>query len=539
MSTNALLIGGAGTGKTTRLMETVDKHLAAGIDPYEIGFLSFTTAATGNAISRACDRFDLNPKKLKEDGWFRTLHSLTYRCLGVKSGEILTDDAAKDKEWFSERMGFTPGSAMGSLDKSTQELTLAAWDVCRQRLEPWPVTREKTPFMTSLDHSRDIIQTYETSKHIDGRSDFTDLLGRFAGIAFNTLDSGHGETRAEGWVPHLESLIVDEAQDNSALMDRCLRRIAESTRFAILAGDPFQSVFSFSGSDHSRFTSWQFQKREIMPQSHRCPDSILALGEKCIRNCGDWWDRKIAPANRVGSIKSEYHCSRAVDQIDDASGETWLLLSRTNWHLSKYVRELKSRGIPYLMSDGGSPWNAPVRNAAFYALMMLEQGHTVTSVEWAQILALKDLPVKFGDRQFLERGTKAAWKKRDPEDYDICDLQGLEKWGATDFFKNTIASRKWIEYLPFAREYTEAVNRCGLDAVQNPRVMVSTIHSAKGLEADSVALLDTTSGIVAQAADDPHQKDEEHRLAYVGVTRAKKNLIVVTEPRERFRMQIG
>ena len=540
MSTNALLIGGAGTGKTTRLMESVEKMLERKIDPFEIGYVSFTNAATNNALSRASDRFDLNQKKLQNDGWFKTLHSICYRCLDVKRGQILIGENEADKKWFRENVGFTPGDSVG-MAKTWEEDVIKAWDVCRQRNESWLQTTTKLGGL-SYERSSELIKKYETCKRINGLYDFTDLLGRFAGISFSTSKDGHATTQPEGWVPHLECLIVDEAQDNSALMDLCLRRIAASTRYAILAGDPWQSIFSFSGSDHSRFMSWEFQKKEIMPQSWRCPQQILELGEKCIMHCPDWFDRNIKPTDKPGSISSSHGCRSVIyDVMSSDVADSWLMLSRSNYHLSKYTKDLKINGIPYTMTNGGSPWVAPSRNSALFALMMLQDGKAIDAKEWSLILGLKDLPVKFGDLILLETGTKSSWKKRNPDSMgELSDVNTLSKWGATDNMKKIISSGEWASFIPFAREYTKAVGKYGVDAVNKPKVVVSTIHGAKGMEATNVALLDTTSMIVKDAAlksDDVRY--EEHRIAYVGVTRARRSLFLVSEKDQRNRMKIG
>jgi len=65
--------------------------------------------------------------------------------------------------------------------------------------------------------------------------------------------------------------------------------------------------------------------------------------------------------------------------------------------------------------------------------------------------------------------------------------------------------------------------------VAQPKVKVGTVHSVKGAEADNVGYLTTTSQKVAAGAEDAQQHDEECRIAYVAVTRAKRNLYVINE----------
>ena len=76
------------------------------------------------------------------------------------------------------------------------------------------------------------------------------------------------------------------------------------------------------------------------------------------------------------------------------------------------------------------------------------------------------------------------------------------------------------------------VRRWGPEAVLPLRIRVGTIHSVKGGEADNVILLGTTNRIIAEASESTEGRGAEQRLAYVGITRAKKQLITVQELRK-------
>ena len=75
----ARVVGGAGTGKTSRLLGLMEKNLVTGMDPLDIGFVSFTKAACREAAERAGERFGIKPHVLEQQGWFRTIHSICYR----------------------------------------------------------------------------------------------------------------------------------------------------------------------------------------------------------------------------------------------------------------------------------------------------------------------------------------------------------------------------------------------------------------------------------------------------------------------------
>ena len=78
-----------------------------------------------------------------------------------------------------------------------------------------------------------------------------------------------------------------------------------------------------------------------------------------------------------------------------------------------------------------------------------------------------------------------------------------------------------------------------VDIVGSPKIRVGTIHSAKGMEASKVVMLTSIGRRIRQSEeDDPARFAEERRIEYVGCTRAKHNLVVAHDPRERYRMEL-
>ena len=94
----ARTIGGAGTGKTARALDIMDKVIAKGIDPLQIGFVSFTRAARTEAADRAADQLNIPSKTLQNSGWFRTLHSVCFNCMGIDKRQMITSNK-ESQEW--------------------------------------------------------------------------------------------------------------------------------------------------------------------------------------------------------------------------------------------------------------------------------------------------------------------------------------------------------------------------------------------------------------------------------------------------------
>lgn len=532
MPTIARIIGGAGTGKTTELLNTMDKVLSAGVnDPLQIGFVSFTRAARREASERAGDRYNVNPDSLEDYGWFKTLHAVCYRCLGVGKDELLVGNAASRK-WIAEAIGEPVEASDESLTEIAFEgatdtgRALRMWDAARNRLVPLAAVHAKceaaddrTP---SLEDCRKVVEHFEQAKRLDGRSDFVDLLGRFAGWRFGV--DGHEQRAPQGDVPEVPVWFLDEQQDVSALLDSACRRLIAPSQWVYVVGDPFQAIYGWAGADAKLFMGWEVAKQRIMPKSYRCPPEIHNLGEEILQECSDYWDRGIAPADHEGEVDRVRYMPSIFEDVEPT--ESWLLLSRTNMHAAKMGKQLDRLGIPWLPTKGNGGWNAPARNEALEALWALQSGLVIRGSRWKR--AIEHLPAKL-----LERGVKTRWAemKQGEADgqFDRPLLLG-ELPGATPELVETIASGKWRSIVDHGEEWCGAVERWGEDAVKNPKVRVGTIHSVKGMEADNVLWLTTLTNQVRKGREDQDVDDEERRLAYVAVTRARKRLVVAVEP---------
>jgi superfamily I DNA/RNA helicase len=95
------IFGPPGSGKTTFLLNIVEQELGDGISSLNIGYFSFTRKAANEARDRAITKFpSLNPDL--DFPWFRTLHSLAYRCLGIGTKDMMSPE---DYKAFAKEAG--------------------------------------------------------------------------------------------------------------------------------------------------------------------------------------------------------------------------------------------------------------------------------------------------------------------------------------------------------------------------------------------------------------------------------------------------
>ena len=536
MLQTARLIGSAGSGKTTELLRIMEAALPKlGGNPLRLGFASFTRAARAEAVSRAAAAWNVSPSMLDGEGWFRTVHSTAKRCLGVQKGQLIGGTEA-DAEWISNALGIKVST---SLDEDTGRqrfvggqagAALECWARARNRLLPLDeIVRKMRSVDDNVPDFAEVVRVserYEMAKRVEDRLDFTDLLLRFSGFAASPVD-GIGRTEPEGDLPDVSAWLFDEQQDASPLLDAACKRLvsAESVKWCYVVGDPFQAIFGFAGSSAECFLGWPAQKERIMPKSYRCPKPILALGEHCLRRMhSGYFDRKVAPADHEGAI---HDCEADLPIIRARPDEEWLFIARTNYEASRFCAMLNAANKPTRWVT--QPEGTTARGTGLAALYALEKDGVISGTEWGRAVEL--LPyVNKAKEQMLDRGIKTGWAKKHADDWDKIFLTDLPEVGATPPLIEKIRSGAWCSLVDRGESWRRQAEQWGPELVANTKIRVGTIHSVKGMEADNVALLTTVGKRVEQGRDDcQEQHDEECRIAYVAVTRARRNLYVVNE----------
>ncbi len=539
----ARTIGGPGAGKTTRQTDIMGKCLETVVaDPFQIGFVSFTRAARQAASQKAAQKFNVQASELEKHGWFRTLHSVAYRSLKVAEGELVLGTAA-DNEWLRDATGDEKFSMSGrgadedyianGISHSRAGKALALWDAARNRLCPLRVVWEyadlvdrRTP---DLDDCEDYVTLYEDAKRRAGRLDFCDLLMRFAGKRF-TGDHARpfGDCEPDGDFPILPVYFHDEMQDCSKLTALVFQRLTRHSQFVYLAGDDRQSIYSFCGSDGRILASWPVAKEECLPVSHRCSARILQMADKLIERV--YPHRPFAPAREGGEVKQDY-LDHALSSIK--AGEDTLVLARTN-NLARQVGELlDEKMIPWTSLKGGASGNAPARAAGVQAILALQKGDPIDGTAWWRLTQL--LNSKKSEEALLVRGTKKRLEDEEQRRNMAADLRMLDLLGATEALKLRITDGSIAKALePAAARLLETGRRHGIAALEKPTCRLGTCHGSKGMEATHVVAVNEIPYPTQKGIEEPEGLEEEIRLWYVTLTRARERLTIASTDGEPF-----
>lgn len=486
MSKLTLVLGGPGCGKTTRLLEIVEREMRAGVAPGEIAFVAFTRAAATEAQQRAAKQFSLDPKR--DLPYFRTLHSLSYQLLGMTRDEIM---ARRDWYAFAKMIG---EPLTGTLNEDRDE-EFSAQQARGDRM------------LYVHDFARNTGRSLkETWAELEPELDYHALERFVVGLgkwkAYHTkVDYTDMIVQAGNQCPPLRNIrvaVIDEAQDLTraqwTLVDQLFR---EADRLYV-GGDDDQAIYKWTGADVERFLSLK-GKRDVLPISYRLSPTVWSLAQTIASRIKKRFPKEYQPMNKPGSV-SHWSASDLVP-ISDHPG-SWLVLARNGYMLRQLEPYIRSIGHLYTTRWGSSA--KPEHVEAIYGWEAWRKGKAVSAETVKTIIKHLGISVP------------------------VQRLNAAQQYTAEDILKKrpTAIWHEILSGIPMeARVYYVSCLRRGERLKETPRIRLETIHGVKGGEADNVMLLtDMSARTHAAYEKDP---DNEHRVFYVAVTRTKENLHVV------------
>ncbi len=581
-----LILAGAGSGKTKTLTHRIAYLIGElKVFPSRILAVTFTNKAAKEMRQRLAKLLDEEAENRQFMPWMGTFHSICVRILRMDGASIGldkrfliydTDDQVSLMKQIMKARGLTdkdikPRAVLSVISNAKNEMR-SAEDFSMSARGP----REQK--------IAELFFAYEKALKEAAALDFDDLLTKTVELLQNS-----SEIRQK-WQRQFEYILIDEYQDTNAAQYALIKLLVNERRNLCVVGDDAQSIYSFRGADYTNILNFErdFPGTTVvkLEQNYRSTGAILDLANSLIQHNIHRTDKNLWTANGDGidpklwQLYSESEEALAIAneiQAQIANGRQYgdvAVLYRTNAQSYAIERALRQSYIPYKIVGGLRFLDrAVVKDVLAYLRLLYQPSDRVSflrivnvpkrgigTVSVAKFLDWSDaarrdivsglLAIEEADnltarakRPLLELG-KTLEELQQEIDGSPAELieKIIKRTGYGDFINDgTPQAEERIEnigvLLAEAKAYVdvpafleEMALMSSADTAADQQVTLMTLHAAKGLEFPVVFLAGLEEGILPHArvfdSGKPDDIEEERRLCYVGVTRAREELFV-------------
>lgn len=583
-----LILAGAGSGKTRTLTYRVAYLLEQGVDPASVLLLTFTNKASREMLGRVTSLLGADAARI----WGGTFHSVGSRILrafaehlGYGSNfSILDSEDASDliKAVMKEMQIDTKARRFPSASVVQDILSYA-----RNTQTPMDgVLSVRYPNFSGFQSDlEDISRQYQARKKTANVMDFDDLLSNLAMIL---EDPALGTSISD----RFRYVLVDEFQDTNALQARIVKGFARIHKNICVVGDDAQSIYAFRGADVQNILTfpdqWPGAKIFKLVVNYRSTPQILELANESLSHNRDQFQKELQAVCDNGDKPKLVACASAAQQAQYIAEQVLALrtdglalrdiavLFRSSSHSQALEFELIKRDIPYEYRGGQKFFERahikdvvsflrivqnPKDEVAWLRVLGLQQGigATTAAAVASKVRGLEsfDQILETANVQALPARARAGWtdflaiagKIREHGDEPSGAIRAVCDSNYRDYLEREYPNwRDRLEDLEqlalFAEAYDEAAKfladialydevvakreQAGNASRDNERMVLSTIHQAKGLEWDAVFIIHLADGSFPshRALGEEGGMEEERRLFYVAVTRARRQLFL-------------
>ncbi|HLC69438.1 MAG TPA: ATP-dependent helicase [Patescibacteria group bacterium] len=588
-----LVLAGAGSGKTRVITYRVAYLLANGVRPDEILLVTFTNKAAGEMISRV-QKITGHTERLPWAGTFHHVANKILRqyapLLGYKNNFTILDADDSEallklciKEYKDETMGkrFPSARVLKNIYSYARNAETTVDQVLDLRHPDWYVYAEKI---------KDIWSAYERRKKEANAMDFDDLL-------FNFLLLLNQEKVLAKFAEQFKYILVDEYQDTNKLQASIILKLALKHKNLLVVGDDAQSIYSFRAADIQNILRFEdvYPEAKIfkLETNYRSHQKILNLANDVIANNFKQLKKNLRTAltETPGLGKPELY-----PQMDEAEEAEFVVrevkhlkekgvrsseiavLFRAASHAHRLEMELVKANISYDFRGGLRFFErAHVKDVLSYLRILTNISDTAA---WMRVLLHEEGIGPTGANK-IASSVKQMVDAREILEAEVVGMSEKAKVGWNNFvsiFKSLLNAgetpdkliaaliespyRDYLEaefidadermedleeMMGFAGQYATVEDFLAEATLQESfilqkdrttdtkdKVILSTIHQAKGLEWEAVLIINLTNGAFPneRALKENGGLEEERRLFYVALTRAKKYLYL-TYPMEQ------
>lgn len=459
------IYGPPGTGKTQKLLEWLGEELQR-VPARACAYMSFTRQGTYEGVRRAVEKWHF---KAKDCRYFKTMHAICFHELGYKRRDILSH---QDFVILHNLYGLDLAPSAKDLShdfrfmqRKGENRYLCAIAI-KQHNEAMFYNTMDDINNEKLQYITELLQAYKKEHN---KVDFTDILTEYL---------------RRGEPLPVEVVFLDEAQDLTVLQWQVFYKMVLKAKRVYLAGDDDQAIYEWAGVERKFFIKFPATDTIKLEQSYRLPKSINNLAQNIISHVTKRVHKTTTSTEEDGSI---YYIPKWTAMFPWLQQGEVLILAREHKELRRAAQALRELGFPYTYNGKYS-----VDKHIFRAI---------------------ELYTRMSQGVATER-----------------ELHLLQLYAP--FFECIDKAFPWTEVLLPQQQvpyYQALIQRGYIREEYSPRIHLSTIHSAKGTECDTVILsLDFDKKVHATYMRDA---DSELRCLYVGISRAKKTLVI--KQRER------
>ncbi len=579
-----LVIAGAGTGKTRTLVFRVARLVEIGVDPRSILLLTFTRRAAEEMLRRASLLMDNRCAKVS-GGTFHSFANGILRQYGRKidlspAFTIMDRPDSEDViQLLRTEMGLNTKEKRFPRKQTVAEIYSMALN--KQWTIPDLIERDYPHLYDSLEGLLQLYERYVEYKKGKALLDYDDLL-----IKLKDLLAEEKELRRRISDTY-RFIMVDEYQDTNRLQAGIVRLLAEAHDNVMVVGDDAQSIYSFRGANFRNIMDFpkDFPGTKIisLEENYRSTQPILSLTNEIIRRAQERYEKNLFTRKDYGDtplliqaeseqMQSRFVCQKILE-IREEGVPLWdiAVLFRSSFHSFDLEIELARHNIPFVKRGGfqfmesahikdllahlrilSNPQDAISWSRALLLLEGIGPQLSQKVIHWllegthpterlrsfetkgkvahglktlAQVLEACSEGHRPAEKaQYLMQYYLPILKRRYPDDYPkrLKDMEHFQ--GMTERYRSL---ERLLSDMALEPPTDSVAGVLAVDPDEGPLVL-STIHSAKGLEWHSVFIIWALEGRFPSYynMNSEEELEEERRLLYVAATRAKENLFV-------------
>lgn len=571
-----MCLAGPGSGKTFVLTRHIryliqEKH----IEPHRILVITFSKASAIEMQKRFIELMDGEYYPVR----FGTFHSIFFHLLSryehYKTSDILTN--SQKKKYLKTVL--LQMNYQGKTDLEAVENMLSSVSHIKNHTKTFIPNIEK-----EIPRFNEIYHKYESLIRLEHKLDFDDMMLLCHELLEKRPDILKEYKKEIGYV------LIDEYQDINPIQYELIKKIIEPNRNLFVVGDDDQSIYGFRGCDPGIMLAFkeEFPEGKIItfPVNYRCTQAIVDVADRVISHNEKRYKKDIHAIKNsdIPVVFSSFASKEAeyekliydLKEIGKTKREEWnhiACLFRTNLDTSYLAERLLKEKIPYQMRE--KPYNPYEHFIAKDFMHYLNLCNGNLSME--HFVPVMNRPMRYMSRDAINANKylvdfdniKHFYKEKEymqqhilKLEYDLKRMQKMDVFASVNYVRKGIGYDDFLykyamesgvkpeEYLKMADDIQKRMGEySSLDELQNhidnyreqisvsqkingnmkkEGIHIMTYHASKGLEFNAVYLPDCNEGIIPYRKSVTKEEiEEERRLFYVAMTRAKEQLCIL------------